>query len=58
MQTNDEQLTDLLLKWEEAWEEGEDLSADQLCLECPDLKKPLQNKIDQLKKMGWMSGST
>ena len=48
------QLTDLLLKWEEAFENGDDLSAQILCSECLELTDPLQKMINRLKKMRWM----
>ncbi len=53
--TADDRLTDLLLRWEEAWEIGQDIPASRLCADCPELIDPLQEKIDALKKMEWMN---
>jgi len=44
----------LLLQWEEAKERGEELTAEQLCAECPELLEPLRRQIALLKKMAWM----
>ncbi len=49
-----EKLAELLIRWEEAWEQGDDVSAEELCAECPDLIEPLRRQIDVLKKMAWM----
>ena len=54
----DERIADLLIAWEEAWEQGRELSAAELCAECPELAADLQSKIDSLKKMAWMDHST
>lgn len=32
---DDERLDDLLLRWEELAEAGQDVSAEELCRECP-----------------------
>lgn len=48
-------IADLLLRWEEAWEHGNDVSASALCREHPELLEELQTKIDNLKQMAWMN---
>ena len=50
-----EKLAELLLKWEEAWEHGEDIPASRLCPEQPHVAVELQRRIDRLKKMSWMT---
>lgn len=55
MSNDEDKLADLLLKWEEAWEQGDDLPADQLCADHPNLVEPLRQRIDRLKQMQWMS---
>lgn len=55
MMSTDERITELLLKWEERWELGEDVPAAQLCHGCPELVEPLQQRIDRLKRMAWMA---
>ena len=51
----DEILAALLLRWEEAWEQGEDIPAETLCLECPDLIEQTRGRIAALKQMAWMT---
>ena len=50
-----DRLAELLLRWEEAWEHGNDIPASQLCEDHPDLLEELQAKINDLKKMAWMT---
>jgi len=52
--TDTEKLAELLIRWEEAWDHGEDIPASQLCADCPDLVTKLEGQIDALKKMAWM----
>lgn len=47
-------LADLLVKWEEAFDEGKDIPAAELCTECPHLTAELQTKIDSLKSTSWI----
>ena len=51
----DNLLADLLLKWEESWELGEDILASHLCADNPELIESLQIQINRLKKMSWMT---
>lgn len=51
-----DRLAELLLRWEEAWEHGDDVSAERLCAGHPDLVEPLRRQIEVLKKMAWMKG--
>lgn len=48
---SEDKLAELLERWERAWEQGEDLSAEQLCAECPELVEALRLRIQMLKKM-------
>ena len=50
-------IAELLLRWEESFECGDDVSAHQLCKAHPELEHELQSKIDSLKKMAWMNDS-
>lgn len=52
-----DKLADLLLRWEEAWEHGDDIPASQLCESDPDLLDELQENIENLKRMAWMIGN-
>lgn len=52
--TDDEKLADLLLRWEEAFEQGQEISAEQLCPDCPDLVDKLARRIEALKALAWV----
>jgi serine/threonine-protein kinase len=53
MTTNDT-IADLLARWEEAWEHGNDIPAAELCADHPELLEAVERKIDRLKRMSWM----
>jgi serine/threonine protein kinase len=52
--TDEEHLDDLLLTWEEGFERGEDIPAESLCRDRPDLAPALASRILALKKSVWM----
>jgi serine/threonine protein kinase len=52
--TQDDQIAELLIRWEEAWEHGEDLPVDALCADCPEKKDVLAKRIEALKAMAWV----
>lgn len=54
--TDDERdlLADLLVKWEEAFDEGKDIPAEELCTDCPHLSTELQTRIESLKATSWV----
>lgn len=51
----DETLTALLLQWEESWDQGQDIPAETLCAECPELVEHARGRIAALKQMAWMT---
>lgn len=51
---NGEQLANLLLKWEEAWDSGQEFTASELCPDAPELAEHLEQQISILKRMAWM----
>jgi len=53
-QTDADLLADLLVRWEDAWDQGEDLSAAELCGDRTDLVESLQKNIASLKQSAWM----
>jgi serine/threonine protein kinase len=53
--SRDVRIADLLLRWEEEREMGNDLPIDQLCAECPELRDEVEQKVEALKRMAWMS---
>ena len=52
--TDEERLCDLLLTWEERFEQGEDIPAESLCQDRPDLAPALASRILALKNIAWM----
>ena len=44
----------LLAKWEDLREQGDEVSAEQLCAEAPELLPELKSQIDQLQAMDWL----
>jgi len=54
---NDEdRIAELLLRWEELREQGQDVSAADLCRDCPQLAAALARRIAALKATAWMEG--
>ena len=47
-------LADLLVKWEESFDAGRDIPAEELCTDCPHLTTELQTKIESLKETSWV----
>ena len=54
MQKTGDLLTDLLLEWEEQWEKGIDLSAEELAGSETYLVERLRAKIAALKATNWI----
>lgn len=52
--SDEERIADLLLKWESRLQQGEDVSAQELCRDCPWLMSALNDAIKSLKRMGWL----
>jgi eukaryotic-like serine/threonine-protein kinase len=52
--SDEERLADLLLVWEEKFEQGVDIPCDQLCQNTPDLVNALAERIADLKRMNWL----
>lgn len=51
---DDELLADLLLRWDELREQGQDVSSIELCQTCPHLVDELERRIRALKASDWM----
>jgi serine/threonine protein kinase len=52
---SDERLDELLLRWEELAEGGQEVSIDELCCDCPELIDELRRRIDGLREVAWLS---
>lgn len=48
-----DKIADLLVQWEEAFEGGKDIPAEELCSDCPHLTQELQTRIQSLKTTSW-----
>ena len=48
-------LDELLDRWEQIAEQQRDITAEELCRECPELLEPLRRRIDALKAMRWLT---
>lgn len=55
--TLDDEIADLLIRWEEAWEHGEDLPVDVLCAGCPQHREAVARRIAALKSVSWVKSS-
>ncbi len=49
--TDDVRLAELLDRWEEAQEQGESLSAEELCAECPELVDAVRQQVEALREI-------
>jgi Protein kinase domain len=54
METTDERLWDILADWEGRYRQGEDIPAEELCRDCPELLDELKGHIHALKGMNWL----
>lgn len=51
---NEDRLADLLLQWEELFDQGQDTPPAELCRDCPELTDALAEQIRELKAMEWI----
>lgn len=51
---DEEFLTDCLVRWEDAWDQGTDLSPHELLGERSDLLPQFQERVEDLKRTAWM----
>lgn len=52
--TDEDRLADLLVRWEERREQGQEVSAQELCRDCPELAQELDRRITALKATAWL----
>ena len=53
--TDAERIAELLLEWEDRREHGTDVSAEELCRDCPHLLPMLTRRINALKATSWLT---
>jgi serine/threonine-protein kinase len=51
---DDDKLVDLLVQWEELHERGQDVTAEELCRDCPEQVQPLKERMQALQKIAWI----
>lgn len=49
-----DRVADLLIRWQEHFEDGKDISVEELCQEHPELTSALKASIHAVKKMAWL----
>ncbi len=52
--TRDDQIAEIVMRWEEAFDHGTDLAAADLCADHPELADDVTARIAALKGMGWV----
>jgi len=50
-----DRLDDLLLRWDELYEQGQDVPPEELCQDCPELVAALADEIAGLKRAAWVN---
>ncbi|HKI37513.1 MAG TPA: serine/threonine-protein kinase, partial [Gemmataceae bacterium] len=50
--STDERVLDLLQRWEELRQRGNELSAEELCADCPELREEVARRLHQLRGLG------
>ncbi len=53
---DDTRLDDLLVRWEERYQEGEVLSPEELCRDCPELLEEVRRQIEKLQRVKALMG--
>ena len=51
---SDDLIAEIVMKWEEAFDHGTDLAADELCVDHPELVEVVARRIVALKEMSWV----
>ena len=54
--TAGDQIADLVLQWEAARHDGKQMSPEDLCQDCPQLKEELRERIEALEEMEQILG--
>ena len=54
---DEDRIGDLVVQWGQAWEQGRELSVDELCKGNPELKSEVADRIQSVKDMSWLNES-
>ena len=52
--SHDTRIDDLLLQWDDLRRSGEEVTADELAADCPELIEPLRQRISAVQAMDWL----
>jgi hypothetical protein len=52
--TRDDQIAEIVMRWEEAFDHGEDLAVAGLCVDHPELAAAVSQRIAALKQLAWV----
>jgi eukaryotic-like serine/threonine-protein kinase len=56
MEPNREDILDLIVRWEEAKAQGQDLAPEELCASCSNLLSGFQRQVEKLGQVAWLDG--
>ena len=57
-ETPEDTILELMEKWDDLRKQGEELSAEELCKDCPELTEELRKRIEALKATNWLEKPT
>jgi serine/threonine protein kinase len=56
MEPDREDILELIVRWEQAKAQGQDLSPEVLCRDCPDLLSAFRRQVEKLGQVAWLDG--
>jgi eukaryotic-like serine/threonine-protein kinase len=51
-----EDILDLIVRWEQAKAQGQDLAPEELCRDCPELLSGFRRQVEKLGQVAWLNG--
>jgi eukaryotic-like serine/threonine-protein kinase len=51
-----EDILDLIVRWEQAKAQGQDLAPEELCRDCPELLSGFRRQVEKLAQLAWLDG--
>lgn len=52
---DENRIGDLVVQWGQVWEQGQELSIDELCQDHPELKDVVTERVQSVKAMSWLN---
>src|SRR3954454_14892112 len=56
MEPDREDILELIVRWEQAKAQGQELSPEELCRDCPDLLIEFRRQVEKLGQVAWLDG--